>query len=184
MSAVNGSGLVGLPAITRLAVAGCLSLAASIQWTSEAFAQSKPAAATPQPARVQPLLRGSFVATMDEEYRKIDANKDGAVSKAELQADHERRAVAAATANARALFARFDLDRNGQLSAEEFIKASIGQPKKPDVTSVMARLDTDRDSKVTIIEYRALTLAAFDRLDKDNDSVLSEAEQRAGGFIR
>ena len=174
----------GIPAIRPLLTLGAALLAISIVPTAEAVAQGKPAVTSPQPARAQPLLRGSFLATMDEEYGKIDVNKDGIVTKAELQADHERRAMTAAIAQARALFARFDTDRNGQLSADEFIRASVGQPKKQDVTAVMARLDTNRDSKVTIVEYRELTLAAFDRLDVDKNSVLSEAEQRAGGFIR
>lgn len=175
---------VGTSFLGRLSVRGFVSLVVGTLLAGAAVAQTKPAASAPLRTAAEPLLRGAFVATMDQEYSKMDANKDGAVTKAELEANEERRASAAVVARARALFSRFDTDRNGQLSADEFIRASVGRPKKQDATSVMARLDTDRDSKVTIVEYRALTLAAFDRLDLDKNSVLSDAEQRAGGFIR
>ena len=43
----------------------------------------------------------------------------------------------------------------------------------------MLRLDADRDGRVTLVEYRTLTLARFDQLDGDKDGRLSPAEQSA-----
>lgn len=146
-----------------------------------AFGQvAKPAA---RPA-AEPLQRSAFLATMDGEYRKLDANRDGVVTKAELETHQRNLAQAAAAERARTLFAKIDSDRNGQLSLGEFQRAHGAGAGKPDVTEVLARLDGNRDQKVTLVEYRTLTLAKFDSLDADKDGALSAAEQRAGGFVR
>ena len=135
-------------------------------------------------AQAQPLARATFIATMDEEFRKMDANRDGIASHAELEAHQHRHAVRAVEERARATFAGIDADRNGQISMSEFLRATARPPKKPDVSGVMTRLDSNRDQKVTVVEYRTLTLATFDGLDADKDGVVSPAEQRAGGLIK
>ncbi len=118
---------------------------------------------------------------MDIEYRKLDANKD---TRAEIEAQQQPGALNEATASARATFARIDTDRNAQLSIDEFVRASIAQPKKADDTAILNRLDSNRNQKVSRVEYRTLTLANFDRLDVDKDGVVSAEEQRTGGFAR
>ena len=132
-----------------------------------------------------PISRTSFIATMDGEYKKLDANNDGVVTKIELEASKQRAQAAALAQQARQLFVRFDTDKNGQLSLNEFIFATSGGPQgRPNVTPMMTRLDTNRDQKVTLIEYRTMTLANFDKLDTDKDGVASIAEQRAAGIIK
>ncbi len=135
-------------------------------------------------AQAQPLARASFIATMDAEFRKMDANRDGIASHAELEAHQHRHAVQAVEERARATFAGIDADRNGQISMSEFLRATARPPKKPNVAGVMTRLDSNRDQKVTVVEYRTLTLATFDGLDADKDGIVSAAEQRAGGLIK
>ena len=144
------------------------------------------AAQTPHPAiAAAPIPRASFIVTMDGEYRKLDANNDGVVTRVELEASQQRAAAMALAQKARGLFTRFDTDRNGQLNLAEFTYATSGGPQpKPDVTVTMNRLDANRDNKVTLVEYRTLTVANFDRLDADKDGVVSVAEQRAGGFAK
>ncbi len=142
------------------------------------IAQSAP------PAAVPPLTRSSFIATMDAEYRKIDTNRDGVVAKNEVEANQQRIVADAAAQRARSLFGQIDSDRNGQLSLAEFTKANAVQPPKADGSGIMARLDTNRDQQVTLVEYRILTLAGFDRLDLDRDGVLTAAEQRASGIMK
>jgi hypothetical protein len=44
----------------------------------------------------------------------------------------------------------------------------------------MQRFDPNRDQAITLIEYRAATLANFDALDADHDGVVTQAEMRAG----
>ena len=138
---------------------------------------------TPGPASA-PLARATFIATMDAEYKKLDTNSDGMVTRQEIDAKQQRIAAAAVTQRARAIFSQLDTDRNGQVSAEEFIRANLAQIKKVDGTGVMNRLDANRDQKVSGVEYRILTLTNFDRLDADRDGILTVAEQRAGGLVK
>ncbi|MGC7451414.1 hypothetical protein AB5N41_22525, partial [Xanthomonas citri pv. citri] len=56
-----------------------------------ALAQTAPAA--------PPLSRATFLATMDAEYRRIDANNDGGATRAEVAANQQR--IVAASAQAR-----------------------------------------------------------------------------------
>ena len=137
-----------------------------------------------QAPAVQPLGRAAFIASMDSEYRRLDANNDGSATRAEVEANQRRILADVATRNAQAQFARIDTDRNGQISSAEFLRAAAGSPQRVDVTRQMGRLDANRDGKVTIVEYRTLTVANFDRLDTDKDGILSAAEQRAGGYAR
>lgn len=138
----------------------------------------------PAPA-AQPIPRATFIATMDAEYRKLDANNDGVVTRVELEASQQRAAAAARAQQARLLFNKFDIDRNGQLSLAEFTYATSGGPQaKPDVTQMMTNLDANRDQKVTLVEYRTRTLTGFDRMDSDKDGVVSVAEMRAGGLVK
>jgi len=142
------------------------------------------AAQAPRPSDAPaPIPRASFIATMDGEYRKLDGNKDGIVTKAELEASQQRAMADKLSQQARALFARFDTDRNGQLSLAEFAVATRGGAQaKPDVAGMMTRLDANRDNQVSLVEYRTITLTGFDRMDTDKDGVVSIAEQRAGGI--
>lgn len=127
-------------------------------------------------APAQPLPRASFIATMDGEYGKIDVNKDGQVTRAEVDAFQKRTIAAQVLARQRAIFATLDSDRNGQLTPQEFYKVPITPPRNnPDT---LMRFDTNRDGRVTLIEHRTATLANFDRLDIDKDGIVSTVEMK------
>lgn len=122
---------------------------------------------------------------MDGEYKKLDANSDGVVTKAEIESSQQRERTAGLAQQARQIFVKFDADKNGQLSLDEFIYATSGGPQqRPDVSPIMTRLDGNRDQKVTLIEYRTVTLTGFDRMDADKDGVVSVAEMRASGLVK
>lgn len=130
----------------------------------------------------QPLPRATFSATMDGEYRKIDINKDGQLTRAEVDAFQKAAIAVQVQARRQAVFATLDGDRNGQLSLAEFSRVPVNpQRTNPDV---LMRFDTNRDSKVSLIEHRTATLANFDRLDTDKDGVVSPAEMAGGGIAR
>ena len=130
----------------------------------------------------QPLPRATFNATMDGEYRKIDTNKDGQLSRAEVEAFQKAAIAVQVQARQRAVFVTLDGDRNGQLSLAEFSRVPVNpQRTNPDV---LMRFDTNRDGKVSLIEHRTATLANFDRLDVDKDGVVSLAEMTGGGMVR
>ncbi len=148
----------------------------------------KPAPVTPAPPPAPPtapgpalsadLQRGTFIQTMDAEFRRRDANGDGKIVRAELEQFERGVAYAAAQARNRELFQRLDADRNGVISPGEFA-ALAENPPLPDVQPLMNRFDPNRDQSITLIEYRAATLANFDRLDADHDGVVTGAEMRA-----
>ena len=136
------------------------------------------------PMGAKPLTRASFIATMDSEYRKLDANRDQIVTLTEIEANQRARQLEAAARSARDIFARIDVDRNGQVSVDEFVKANSQQLRVSDGRAIMGRIDVNRDQKVTLVEYRILTLGTFDRIDSDRDGVLTPAEQRASKLAK
>jgi len=139
-----------------------------------------PAAAAPS-APSSDLPRATFIATMDAQFRTLDPNNDGKLTRAEIEVSERAKTLATAQTQNRAVFAQLDADHNGALSPAEFV-GLIQQPPLPDVTPIMTRLDANRDQVVTLVEYRAATLANFDRLDTDHDGIVTAAEMRAGGI--
>lgn len=166
----------GLIAVLALFTGGLLPLST--------VARSAPLRDVPAGSATQPLARSAFLATMDAQFHKMDANGDGFVSDVELAAQQQRDVNDAAVERARTAFARLDANHDGQVTSEEFVRASVGQQRKVDVTALMGRLDVNRDHKVSVVEYRTLTLAKFDQLDADKDGIVSPAEQRAAGLAK
>lgn len=138
------------------------------------------AAAVAQPS---PIPRASFITTMDSEFRKMDANKDGALTRQEIEAFQKATSLVAAQQRNAALFQALDRDRNGQLSASEFSGLPMNVPQSNGAQE-LAQVDGNRDGKATIVEYRAGKLVNFDRMDADKDGVVSVAEMRSAGLIK
>lgn len=133
----------------------------------------------PAQAASQGLSRSDFIATMDGDFRRRDADGDGFISRSELQQFERNLSLEVAIRENAQVFQRLDADRNGALTLEEFSKL-VAVPPAPDVTSILDQPDRNRDQKVTIVEYRAATLANFDRLDTDLDGIVTDAEMKAG----
>lgn len=159
------------------------ALAALLGPSAPSLAQSANAPAAPS-AQSQALARSTFIATMEQEFRKLDGNRDGTVTQAELASGQQRAAQSALEQPARAAFAGMDADHNGQISISEFLRANARPATRVNVSGMMGRLDSNGDQKVTVVEYHTLTLATFDRLDADKDGMVSAAEQRAAGIIK
>ena len=120
---------------------------------------------------------------MDQEFGKMDADKNGQVTRAEAEAFQRAIAVAESGKRLRAAFAELDADRNGQLSLAEFAKASSGPPQvngQPFIT----QLDANKDNNVSLVEHRAGKLRRFDNIDSDKDGVVTAAEMKAAGVIK
>lgn len=137
-------------------------------------------AATAQSAA--PIPRATFLTVMDDEFRKMDADKSGQVTRAEIEAFERAVAVAEAQARNRAMFAQLDTDRNGQISLAEFARVTPSVPLN--AQPVIAEYDGNRDGQVSQVEYRTVKLGRFDRIDADKDGIASIAEQRAAGIIK
>jgi hypothetical protein len=133
-----------------------------------------------QPAGPQPILRATFLAQMDAQFGKIDTDKNGQLTRTEIEQFEMDKALAEAQARNDALFDQLDVNKNGQLSAKEFAKL-VTAPPKPNATPLLSREDSNRDGQISRIEHRTVTLANFDRVDSDKDGVVSAAEMKAGG---
>lgn len=150
-------------------------IAGSIAATA-GFGQPKAEQAGPKP-----IARAQFLASMDGEFRKMDADKNGQLTKTEIEQFQKQQALADAEARNKALFKQLDANKNGSLSPAEFAKL-VAPPQTANAQPLLARMDGNRDSQISLVEYRATTLANFDRLDSDKDGVVTSAEMKAGGI--
>lgn len=132
-------------------------------------------------ASAEPLARSRFIADMDNEFRKMDADKNGLLTRIEIEQYQKLSAVAQAEARNRALFAQLDADKNGQLNKNEFAKL-VTAPPAANAQPMLSRMDGNRDQQISLVEHRTATLANFDRLDTDRDGNVTPAEMSAGGI--
>ena len=127
-----------------------------------------------------PLLRAQFIAGMDGEFRKMDADKNGQLTKAEIEQFQTQQLAAQARTRNKALFGQLDKDKNGQLSQSEFAQIATPAPVA-NAQPMIARMDGNRDSQISSTEYRAATLANFDWVDSDKNGIVTAEEMNAGG---
>ena len=134
------------------------------------FASAAPAMA--QPAATG-MPRANLQADAEAEFARVDTNKDGQMSRAEIEVFQTARLTEALNARTKAVFAELDSDKNGQLSAAEFAK--LNPPRKADAASVLA-VDSNKDGQVSLAEHRAAALKTFDGLDANKNGILTAAE--------
>lgn len=127
--------------------------------------------------------RAQYITVQDGEFRKMDADKNGQLTRAEVEAFQRIVALATARTRNQQLFAQLDSDRNGQVSPAEFTKLSA-PPPPANGQPFIAQMDGNKDGRVSLIEHRAGKLAHFDRMDTDKDGTVTVAELRAAGVIR
>ncbi len=70
------------------------------------------------------ILRTKVVADGDAEFARVDTNKDGKMSRAEIETVQRTALTTRITARNKAMFAELDSDKNGQINASEFAKAT------------------------------------------------------------
>jgi Ca2+-binding EF-hand superfamily protein len=129
------------------------------------------------PAAPKTLPRAKVVADADAEFARVDTNKDGQMSRAEIETFQRATATAMITKRNAALFATLDTNKNGQISAAEFAKLNA-VPIKVDPSNVL-RIDTNKDGQISLAEHRTATLDTFTQFDTNKDGTLTEAEVKA-----
>ncbi len=123
------------------------------------------------------IKRAKIVANAEVEFAKVDGNKDGQMSRAEIESFQRITLTTRINTRNKAVFTALDADKNGQLSAAEFAKIN-GDPPKPDASEVL-KIDTNKDDQISLAEHRNATLATFDRVDSNKDGILTAAEVKA-----
>src|SRR5438270_13613813 len=85
-------------------------------WSSSILAAPAPASAnaSAQPAPPIPVPRSEFIATMDSEFHKMDADKDGILTRKEIEDFQRAVSFLEIDRRRRALFDALDSDHNGQ----------------------------------------------------------------------
>lgn len=166
-----------------------------------------PAYAAAQQSRThQSMTRGEVQARVQANFARMDANRDGFVSKAEAEAQRaarqaEREGKRGERRDAR--FAALDADRNGAISRAEFDarQAPRANEDKPAGGKRMGqrgmrghrggmmtggfgakmfeRADADKDGRISLAEASARSLAMFDRSDANKDGTVTAEERRA-----
>jgi len=139
-------------------------------------AGAAPLAAQTAPATNAPksIAKAKVMAGAEEEFARVDTNKDGQMSRTEIESFQRTTATTMVANRNKAIFTALDADKNGQLSAAEFAKLNAGAPKV-DVSNVL-RIDTNKDGQVSLAEHRAATLNTFTQIDANKDGVITEAE--------
>ena len=158
---------------------GFAILAAALTTTS-ALAQQ---AAKPAAAEAKPITRLAISDKLNADYADLDVDKDGKATAEEINARLRKGAEADLAVIRKArddAFAKLDTNGDGSVSKAEFeAKAPLPTVKDPDAKPWLDRFDADKDGSISQDEFRAPTLANFEKLDKDKDGTLTVAEQKA-----
>jgi Ca2+-binding EF-hand superfamily protein len=129
-------------------------------------------AAIGQTVPTKPVSRADFIKKIDTGFAAVDANHDGSLTKAELDAA-ERRTF---QQRLQAEFKQLDTNHDGQLSFGEFAAAAH---TNVNVDQIVQKLDSNHDGKISADEFRAPQLANFAKLDANHDGVVTPAEIQA-----
>lgn len=116
-----------------------------------------------------PRAASSQVGEMQQNIRlmlSFDANKDGQVSREELEA------------GLKAQFDAADTDHNGSLNLSE-IQAENARRWQANGTASSPLIDWNMDGVVSLAEFSATALSVFAQLDRDRGGMLAGAELEA-----
>lgn len=161
---------------TLTVIAATLVLAAPNAQAKAPAPKAKPAAAAAPKARG--ITRTDFLKRADQDFAKFDRNGDSQIDDAEIQTEGQTLGQSRLQAENKAIFARLDADRNGSLSPEEF--AVLAERKlKIDARPMLSNFDSNRDGRISALEYRTGKITAFNAMDADRNGTLSAEEIRA-----
>lgn len=138
---------------------------------------------TAAPEEAKPVSRSEISAELDSDYADLDADTDGKVTPAEINA----RLVKSAEAKVEGFrkerdeaFAKLDTNGDGTITRAEFDeKAKLPTIKEPDAKPFLDRFDANKDGTISKDEFRAPTLTNFDRADRNKDGTVTPSERAA-----
>lgn len=145
-----------------------------------------------------PKTRAEVQAKVSERFTKVDVNRDGFITQAEMDASREaRKAERTAKRGERQAerFAKLDADKNGQLSQSEFSapreRGEKGEGRRMHRghrgghmgmmggKGMMERADANKDGKLSLAEASAWPLQMFDKADANKDGTVTPEEHKA-----
>jgi Ca2+-binding EF-hand superfamily protein len=129
------------------------------------------------------VTKSEVSAKLDADYADMDADKDGKLTAAEIDA----RLVKSAEAKIEVLkkereaaFDKFDANKDGTITRAEFDEhAKLPTIKQPDAKPFVERFDANKDGEITLEEFRAPTLANFAKMDANHDGTVTPIEANA-----
>jgi Ca2+-binding EF-hand superfamily protein len=180
------------------------------------IAQTAPVAPPAPPAPMhhpmtdKVMTRAEMVTMVRDHFGRLDADKDGAVTTAEVAERHGKMAghgkhidgAAPQMRDPNAAFDRIDANKDGSISRDEFAKAREQRHEKRIVIKeqrhekrremrrhrmgglggarMIVMADTNKDGRITLAEAEAMALQHFDQLDSNRDGQVTPEERRAG----
>ena len=158
-----------------------LTLAVAVPAAAAQTAAPRPGAAAP--ATQQTPNRATLLRNLDNNFKMIDSNGDGTLAASELAAAElksQLQRMNAMRAQIEQRFAQLDTNKDGQLSKAEFMVVAPNRaPAAGNGQNLLTPLDKNKDSKVSLDEYRAPILVRFDQMDSNKDGQISPAERQA-----
>lgn len=152
-----------------------------------AESRPKPVSPTIASTAAKPVTRGAFTKDVDTSFERVDVNRDKSLSQAEIAAAEGRAQAgqqAKFTIRRKQMFDRLDTNRDGQVNFAVFATA-VPAPRPPsDGKAALGQLDTDKDGRVVLGEYRAPALRRFARIDANQDGTATVEEQRVATLAR
>ncbi|WP_294120739.1 EF-hand domain-containing protein [Sphingomonas sp.] len=161
-------------------LAGFAALMLAAMPVAAMAAQPEAKAAADKSDVEKPVTRVEISSKLDADFADMDANHDGKVDAAEIDARLVKSAEAKLDAIKKerdAAFARLDVNGDGTITRAEFDeKAKLPTIKQPDAAPFMAEFDANKDGEITLEEFRTPTLANFTRMDINHDGTVTPAE--------
>ena len=117
--------------------------------------------------------RVELVRILDRNFKRVDGNGDGSLSKAEMEAA----AALLAGKRVEARFKALDTNKDSVLSLSEFQALTASARAGSGTAAALQRLDTNGDGNVSADEFQSPLVTQFDRLDSDRNGTLSAAER-------
>lgn len=191
--------------MTTYLIAGAASLVALPALAQVAPLQDPQAHRAPMAAKVH--TRAEVQAKVAEHFARMDANRDGFVTKAEAEAGRKAmrgmmkkkmaERIKLRTSNPGEAFDRLDTDRNGVLSRDEFARGAELRQERRVVRlhsgggsgfhgmagmhrmggQMFEMADANRDGRLTLAETTAAALRRFDMADVNRDGRLTPDER-------
>ena len=125
--------------------------------------------------------RARLVETLESNFKRIDADSDGTVTKAEIAAAQQKmleEATARAEKKFEEEFRKLDANKDGMLNLSEFTAAAPNARAKASADSRLDKFDLNQDGEITLDEFKTPVLGNFDRIDADKNGVLTDEEKR------